>query len=445
MKKVSAFLVVVSHVIAQQDLSIYGFFDYYTIPMNTREVGYVYAKCMEGLQFKSCYSNPPKDSFSLDQNLPYYNLLGTQAGGTLGTFYCLKCCGTPPSNIDYWNLSCPVNYATILTTNVYGYELRLATYKYAGDKGYVRCPLKRSACTYNGKETIECNKAMDKEGTYLIGYTATIEVAQYDDYFKYWRGALSCSIQSVERNYSLVSGEIFHENYVLIHTPNFNYSYFGYDKIAILIVFLYVVVYVTLYFCRRKHCVYCAKKLVFSMELCYMCKFYGVQPPDPVLMKALEEKTEQLQGKIPERFPGSTITLYILRKLGVCIAKFGNCCCLCGCCRSDGCCCCCCRLCSRRKHNENPYKIHPGEGEDGSEYREEEKNAMKEKEMETDEGSTSKSKKKKKKKVKINPNILYYPPHIIYAAVNHPNPPDKSIPAPKRPDSESDVVPFSYP
>lgn len=80
------------------------------------------------MNLKSCYSNPPKDALSLSLNLPYYNLLGTQAGGTLGTTYCLECCGTPPSNIDYWNLSCPVNYASILTTNVYGYELRLATY-----------------------------------------------------------------------------------------------------------------------------------------------------------------------------------------------------------------------------------------------------------------------------------------------------------------------------
>jgi len=180
-----------------------------------------------------------------------------------------------------------------------------------------------------------------------------------------------------------------------------------------------------------------------------MCKFYGVQPPDPVLMKALEEKTEQLQGRIPERFPGSTITLYVLRKLGVCIAKFGKCCCLCGCCKSDGCCCCCCRLCSRRKHHESPYQIHPEGGEGDGDYRDEEKNetnaAIREKEIETDEGSASKTKKKKKKKAKINPNILYYPPHIIYAAVNHSNPPDKNIPAPKRTDLESDVLPFTYP
>lgn len=160
--------------------------------------------------------------------------------------------------------------------------------------------MKRNGCIYDGLDTIACAKSMDTEKTYLIGYTAIIEVAQYDAYFKYWRGALSCVIESYERNTSLQLGESFHENFILIHnpTPTSLTVFEEYDKIAIVVVFLFFVTYVTLYFCRRKHCVYCQKKLVFSFQLCYMCKFYGVQPPDPVLLKALEEKGNVLI-KIP--------------------------------------------------------------------------------------------------------------------------------------------------
>ena len=55
--------------------------------------------------------------------------------------------------------------------------------------------------------------------------------------------------------------------------------------------------------------------------------------------------------------------------------------------------------------------------------------------------STVKIKRKKKKK--INPNILYYPPHIIYAAVGNEIIPDKRIPAPVREEAITEVVPFN--
>ena len=144
---------------------------------------------------------------------------------------------------------------------------------------------------------------MDTLGTYLIGYTVTIEVAQYDAYFKYWRGVLSCSIETIERNTSLTLTEKFHEDFILIHYPSSEITVIGYDKIAFVLVFLFAMVYAILYFCRRKHCLYCTKKLVFSKELCYMCKFYGVQPPDPVLIKALEEKGKLLKCTIYHPFP----------------------------------------------------------------------------------------------------------------------------------------------
>lgn len=80
-----------------------------------------------GLGFRSCTPLVPSDQGLYHENLPYYNFLGTKEGGTLGTLYCVECCGTHPNNIDIWNLTCAVDYSSIVTSNVYGYELRLAT------------------------------------------------------------------------------------------------------------------------------------------------------------------------------------------------------------------------------------------------------------------------------------------------------------------------------
>jgi hypothetical protein len=121
----------------------------YSVEITTREQGYIYGRCFYGewisfssfsstvifwiwnlfvgLGFRSCTPLVPTDQSLYHQNLPYYNLLGTKEGGTLGTLYCVECCGTHPNHIDIWNLTCAVDYSSIVTSNVYGYELRLAT------------------------------------------------------------------------------------------------------------------------------------------------------------------------------------------------------------------------------------------------------------------------------------------------------------------------------
>ena len=156
---------------------------------------------------------------------------------------------------------------------------------------------------------------------------------------------------------------------------------------------------------------------------------------------------------MPERFPFAKVTTFVCRKLWGCLSNLINCCCFCGCCRADGCCCCCCRLCSKRKSADNA-PIYPEENNAVEEFKlDEEKSSVSETEkkfLSTNESPkpvvvtepSSKVKIKKKKK-KINPNILYYPPHIIYAAVGNENIPDKIIPAPVREEMTIDVVPFN--
>jgi hypothetical protein len=153
---------------------------------------------------------------------------------------------------------------------VFGYELRMARNRYQGDSSYVTCPLRRTACRYSDSgATILCNKAMDAASpTFLVGYTLTVEVGQYEESMAYWRGVSKCSIQAFERNHSLAPGEAFTEHLVMLHPPSIKTLTFDYYKLLVLLVFVLFVAYCLLYFCRQKHCVYCNKKLVFSKQLC---------------------------------------------------------------------------------------------------------------------------------------------------------------------------------
>ena len=290
------------HVYAQ-DLLFYGKFDYYYNPITEKELGYITTKCYTGMMFSTCRPKLQSDQFSRDRNLPYYNKLAD----LYGVQYCAQCCGTSDTNIDVWDLSCDMDIVTATTSNVYGYELRLSAHQIPkGDKSIVTCPLRRSACQYDGDTTLNCDGQVEDK-TYLHGYTLTLTVQQYDENFVYWRGVSKCSIETIESDTPLQAGDLFREKIIYLHTPNILYSKPDFPKTFLCLLAVYFMVYVTLYYLRRKKCVYCQGKLVFSRELCYKCKFVGAKPPDPFLMQALEEKGEQIQGELPDRFPGSRI------------------------------------------------------------------------------------------------------------------------------------------
>lgn len=283
-----------------QDLSIYGKFNLYVNPVDTKELGYITTKCYNGLMLSSCIPKLQENQFERDQNVPYYNKLKDK----YGVQYCAQCCGTDPSHIDVWDLSCDMDVVTARETNVYGYELRIAAKKFDGDKSIVTCPLKRSACEYDGQTTLHCNgEATDT--TYLHGYTVTLTVQMMDENFAYWRSVSKCEIEAVESNTPLGAGDIFNEKIIFIHLPDPANSKPDAPKILLTLIAVYFLSYMTLYYFRRKKCVYCQGKLVFSKELCYKCKFVGAKPLDPFLLAALEEKGDQIQGEHPDRLPGS--------------------------------------------------------------------------------------------------------------------------------------------
>lgn len=274
-----------------QDLNVYGLFVMYNVPLDARNVQNVYAKCFEGMGFESCLPVIPTDVISYESLLPYYRELASYYGQP----YCLQCCGESIDYVDTWDLYCDLDDTTKSKANLYGMELRLARNRYDGDTGIISCPLRRSACTYSSEgKTLGCDRSTDH--TFLVGYTLTIEVEQYSGSFRYWRGASRCSIESYESNWPLNATNQFHETIIMKHVPAVLPDYTDETKLLFILLLLYFLAYGGLYALRKKRCCYCQQKLVWSFNMCLKCWFVGAQPPDPVLLKMMEEKGAKLQG-----------------------------------------------------------------------------------------------------------------------------------------------------
>lgn len=391
----AAFLVVLLyfHSASSQSVSLFGKFSSYLTTIDAREVAKIYSNCFNGLNLLTCAPTLPTDDQVYSWQLPYLLKLGDMSG----QYYCLQCCSQDPNNVDIWDLSCPVDAGSRNAVNVYGYELSMATNEYSGDTRYVTCPLKRTACKYDhtGK-TLSCDRASDN--TYLVGYTLKLTVHLYNENFKYWRGVSKCEIESIESTTPLNVTQSFKEYIILDHQPPVYPSY-DFPKIAIVLVLLVFVAYGALYFCRRKRCVYCQGKLVLSMSLCYKCRLVGAKPPDPVLLQALEEKGEILQGKIPERFVGARLLIGTIRLLYMMV-------------------CCTCFL---------SKKIYPSAIKDPLPFDTPIEDIEEAKMLESD--LVQKIEKLKpsardpikfEKLKKKNPNILDFHPRLIFEAVHHP-------------------------
>lgn len=309
-----------------QDLSIYGKFNIYTADIDDQEIDSVYSSCFRGMELVTCSPVLADDDFALDYLLEYYKSLA----GVTGQYYCVQCCGTPPNDIDTWDMYCTVSDATNNAVNLFGYELRLARKSYQGDRGIIRCPLRRSACTYDDEgNTISCKQF--ETFTYLTGYTLTLWVEQYNQNFKYWNGVSKCEIVTQESNFSLVSPEKFRETIVLIHTPLDSAQWDNF-KILCVLVFVIFILYGICYFTRSSRCLYCQQKLVFCVRLCYKCRIVGAELPDPDLIKALEEKGERIQGEPPDNVfaPKTIIEFFRERVMGVfCCGFYYLCYCCC--------------------------------------------------------------------------------------------------------------------
>ena len=290
-----------------QDKSIYGKFEQAVVPLDAKEQAQILAKCFWGLGLTTCVADYQDDDIILQRNHPFYN----EINDNYGSAYCLTCCGEHEERKDIWDLSCDLDISTAATSNLYGYELRLAAMQYDGDQSIVTCPLKRTACTYedDGVTLIGC--AVDD--TYLVGYTLTLEVQEFDKNFNFWTGIKSCSLVAEESDTALGSGDLFRETIIMKYPWDIMNTL---DFVKPLIALLVVVTlsYIILYTFRRKTCCYCQGKLVWSQDMCIRCKFVGAEPIDPVLLAALEDKGLYGQGEMPEQFPGSKKAVAYIRK-----------------------------------------------------------------------------------------------------------------------------------
>jgi hypothetical protein len=180
--------------------------------VDSMENDMIVGNCFGGMRLKSCTSTLPNDDFVKRDELSYY----TQTLQRSGSEYCLGCCGTSPAFTDSWKLRCPVDLFTAITSNIYGYEGRFAVRSFLGDYSIVTCPLRRSACAYRGNTLLGCNATDD---TFLWGYSLTLDVVEYSDATKYWRGVSACNFVTYEKKVPMASGDIFTETIVLNYRP----------------------------------------------------------------------------------------------------------------------------------------------------------------------------------------------------------------------------------
>jgi hypothetical protein len=255
-----------------------------------------YSTCYAGFGYTNCEAKQADDDVVLENTLYYYKNFDL----TRGTNYCLQCCNDIPGP-DIWELEC-LQYTDVgPKKQVYGYELRMARRLTLTDVEVIRCPIYRTACTYNESDPLQVITCA-ADDTSLWGITVEFWVTIRSTNFQSWRSIENCVVTADERSEALPNMELFSEKYIIYHTrqPQPLSAFDGtlYSLIAIL------GIYLLLYFFRRDKCIICEKKLVFFCQRCYLCRFYGAHPPDPLLLKAMTEKSEYLQGEFPERFPG---------------------------------------------------------------------------------------------------------------------------------------------
>ena len=359
-----------------------------------------YSACYLGFGFTRCKAAQPDDDALLRDILPYYR----NFDDIFGLNYCLQCC-SENQDVDVWDLKCNYDADTGPAVNVYGYELRFGRNRFPGDTAVTRCPIKRSACTYDPVtgRTLECDE--DNDDKFLVGIEATLHVQKMGKDFFSWRSVTACSVEAIESNVSLVTGDTFTEKYIIHHSvaPHewgvFDGALLGLIGIA--------GIYIVLYYCRRQHCIICAKKLVFFKDRCYLCRFYGAHPPDPLLLKALEEKGTLLQGEMPERFPGSR------RMVKCCVSmwKSMKCCgrCFSSCCYYMTCGGCYCIRCLFIKNKKVTDKASSNEKDTHSVV---------------SSNPTAINGEKAPKREKVNPFLIKVHPYFLYKVIDHPYPPE---------------------
>jgi hypothetical protein len=256
-----------------------------------------YSTCYGGFGYTNCRAKQADDDTILRNTLPYYRSFDL----TKGLNYCLQCC-SENDEPDVWELEC-LQYTDVgPKIQVYGYELRMARQLTLTDTEIIRCPIYRSACTYNESDPLQVLVCNGNDKTSLWGIQVEFWITIRSKNFVSWRSVDRCVVTADERTEALPNQADFTENYILYHTRQ-PQSFSTFDG-TIYSLFALTSLSFLLFFFRRDKCIVCDQKLVFCLQRCALCRFYGAHPPDPILLQAMTEKGNYLQGEYPERFPG---------------------------------------------------------------------------------------------------------------------------------------------
>lgn len=273
-------------------LSINGKVSKASTPLDYSEGLLVNAQCFDGiLGLTTCMATNLDQPNAIFEDLPYYynfNSRGNQP-------YCVQCCGNNAVRVDTWALSCTMNPVTLAQSNVFGYEFRF-TRRAQGPEdssSIIRCPIWRSECNYfpNGTASF-CPKI---HANYLIGYTLTLNIQEYDVNFEYWRGVESCLVTTYESNTSLPNQGKFTEEILLVYNNDIGSYQVDDSRLAFIALILLVFMLAGLYFIRKQLCVVCQRKLIICSDRCFTCRILGADT-DRELIYMLREKGAILQG-----------------------------------------------------------------------------------------------------------------------------------------------------
>jgi len=253
------------------------------------ELGMITGLCFAGFNLKTCQSVLPTDDSVFQAELSYYTITLQRP-----TQYCLACCGTSQKFVDTWNMRCPVDLFTAASTNVYGKEFRFGVKPtFLDATQVVVCPIKRSACQYNGNTLLGC---AETDNTYLWGYKMQLDVLEYSDGLTFWRGVAGCSVDVIEKTVPMQVGDIWTEQIVMRYRPA------PFKPLATwnLLFFLILAVslgYPLLRWYRTARCLVCNRKLTLvplPFKRCAYCLFLNADLPDPYLLEAIEAKGRRI-------------------------------------------------------------------------------------------------------------------------------------------------------
>ena len=171
--------------------------------------------------------------------------------------------------------------------------------RYPGDKAVTWCPIKRSSstCIYNADgslNTVDPNKRCTRDPLVQIShYTLTLDLYQKTNGFQFWRNVEGCKVDVTETR--RIPTRMVNET-ILMQQSDLKWHAMPWQITVLFFLFLGIFTWLLRYL-RNDFCLVCDKNLIFFKDLCFLCRLYGCEKPDPNLVASLRARDEKLRGK----------------------------------------------------------------------------------------------------------------------------------------------------